>query len=136
MFQDPGSHWVMNIATGACMHKDHCWSIPITQTVINTINSLTELQGYTLLKLLGKNKTQLLQGIWDKDEEYIFDDGYKSNNSYNNEEEDDNLNCFQEIDETKVEALQENAEHENNKNNKSEANNEQQNEEENVENTK
>ena len=102
----------MNIATGARMHKKRLWSVPITQTVINAVKSLAKLQGYKALKLLGKNKTRLLPSNWDKDEEYIFDDSYDSNDSDNDNNKDKNVDRFEEINENKIEEL-----HENNKNN-------------------
>ena len=82
-FKSSGGHYIMNIATGACMHKKRLWSVPITQTVINAVESLAKLQGYKALKSLGKNKTWLLPSDWDEDEEYIFDNSYDSNDSDN-----------------------------------------------------
>ena len=104
-FQDSGGHWVMNIITGARMHKKRCWTVPITQTVINAVESLAESQGYRSLKLLGKNKTRLLPSDWDEDEEYIFDDGYVSDDSEDDADEDDNLDRFEELDENEVDEL-------------------------------
>ena len=64
-FKSLGGHYIMNIATGACMHKKRLWSVPITQTVINAVESLAESQRYKGLKLLGKNKIRLLPSDWD-----------------------------------------------------------------------
>ena len=55
-----GGHWVMNIKTGAGMHKPRVWEVPIAKSMICAIESLAELQGYKTLKLTGKNKTRLL----------------------------------------------------------------------------
>ena len=54
-FKGSGGHYIMNIATGAHMHKKQMWTVPITQTIINAVESLAELQGYKVLKLLEKN---------------------------------------------------------------------------------
>ena len=56
-FNTSRGHYIMNIATGAHMHKKHVWAVPIMQTIINTVESLAKSQGYKSLKLLGKNKT-------------------------------------------------------------------------------
>ena len=71
-FTSAGGHYVMNIATGAKMLKSRLWTVPITPTVIQAVESLAESQGYKTLKLLGKNKTRLLPSDWDEDEEYIL----------------------------------------------------------------
>ena len=110
----------MNIATGACMTKNRLWCVPITQTVINAVESLAESQGYKSLKLLGKNKTRLLPSDWDEDEEYIFDDSYDSDDDDDNDEEEDNVDRFEEINEDEIEALHENNNNENNENNEHE----------------
>ena len=55
-----GGHFVMNLKTGAKMHKGRVWELPITESVIQAVESLAKSQGYTSLKLKGKNKTQLL----------------------------------------------------------------------------
>ena len=49
----------------------------------DAVESLAKLQGYKALKLLGKNKTQLLPSNWDEDEEFIFDDSYNSDDDDN-----------------------------------------------------
>ena len=90
-FKSLGSHYIMNIATGARMHKKRLWSVPITQTVINAAKSVAKSQGYKALKLLGKNKTRLLPSDWDEDEEYLLDNSYDSDDSDNDDNADDNL---------------------------------------------
>ena len=87
------------------MHKKRLWSVPITQTVINAVESLAKSQGYKALKLLGKNITRLLPSDWDEDEEYIFDDSYDSDNSDDDDDADDNLDRFEEIDDAEIEEL-------------------------------
>ena len=72
----------MNIVTGAKMHKPRVWEVPITELIVQAVESLAELQGYKTLKLQGyktlklqgKNKTQLLPGNWNEEEEYIYSD--------------------------------------------------------------
>ena len=86
---DGGGHEVMNIVTGAKMTKGRVWEMPITETIIQAVESLAKSQGYTSLKLKGKNKTRLLPSDWDEDEEYIFDGSYDSDND-NNSDNDDN----------------------------------------------
>ena len=34
---DAGGHWVMNIVTGARMHKQQLWTVPITELVIKAV---------------------------------------------------------------------------------------------------
>ena len=58
-FNASSGHYVMNIASGARMHKKRVWAVPIMQTVINSIESLAELQGYKSLKLLGKKQNSI-----------------------------------------------------------------------------
>ena len=41
-----GGHWIMNIVTGAKMHKPRVWEVPITESIIHAVESLAELQGY------------------------------------------------------------------------------------------
>ena len=106
-FKSTGGHYVMNIATDACMTKNRLWRVPITQTVINAVKSLAESQGYKSLKLLGKNKTRLLPSNWDKDEEYIFDDSYDSDDNDDDNNEEDNVDHFKEINEDEIKALHE-----------------------------
>ena len=62
---DSGGHIVMNIVTGAKMTKPRVWEVPITETVIQAVESLAKSQGYKTLKLTGKNKTRLLPSDWD-----------------------------------------------------------------------
>jgi hypothetical protein len=120
-----GGHWVMNIATGAKMHKARVWEVPITESVIRAVESLAESQGYKTLKLLGKNKTRLLPSDWDEEEEYIYDEDYDSDDeSDNDDEEDDEM--YDEIDENEVDDLVE----DNNNNNNVEEEAEDQNDEE------
>ena len=69
-FSDAGAHWVMNIVTSACMHKQRLWTVPTTESVITAVESLGKAQGYKTLKLTGKNKQRLLPSKWDQDEEY------------------------------------------------------------------
>ena len=88
---DSGGHVVMNLMTGAKMTKPRVWEVPITETVIQAVESLAKLQGYKTLKLMGKNKTRLLPSDWDKDEEYVFDDSYDSDNDDEVDDEFENI---------------------------------------------
>ena len=91
---DSGGHIVMNLMTGAKMTKPRVWELPITETVIQAVESLAKSQGYKTLKLTGKNKTRLLPSDWDKDKEYIFDDSYDSDDDDDDDDEDDIGNCL------------------------------------------
>ena len=79
----------MNLKTGAKMHKGRVWELPITESVISAVESLAKSQGYTSLKLKGKNKTRLLPSDWDEEEEYIYDEDYEFEE--NDEEENENI---------------------------------------------
>ena len=88
------------------MHKGRVWELPITESVIWAVESLAKLQGYTSLKLKGKNKTRLLPSNWDEEEEYIYDQNYEFEE--NDDEEDKNikqLDEFDNVDEDKVNDL-------------------------------
>ena len=50
-----GGHEVMNVMTGAKMTKGRIWEMPITETIIQAVESLAKSQGYKSLKLKGKN---------------------------------------------------------------------------------
>ena len=120
----------MNIATGAKMLKSRLWTVPITPTVIQAVESLAESQGYKTLKLLGKNKTRLLPSDWDEDEEYIFDDDYDSDDNSDDNNDDDNVDRFEEIDENEIDDLRDDVENDEIENNENENEIENQNENE------
>ena len=93
----------MNIVTGAKMHKPRVWEVPITESVIRAVESLAELQGYKSLKLQGKNKTQLLPGDWDEEDEYIYDEDYDDDDKDEDvEDEEDELKTFDEVNKNEV----------------------------------
>ena len=101
-----GGHFVMILKTGAKMHKGRVWKLPITESVIRAVESLAKSQGYTSLKLKGKNKTRLLPSDWDKEEEYIYDEDYEFKE--NDDEENKNikqLDEFNNVDEDEVNDL-------------------------------
>ena len=104
-----GGHWVMNITTGACMHKPRVWEAPITESVIRAIESLAESQGHKMLKLTGKNKTRLLPSDWDEEEEYVYDDDYENDENSENDE-DEQLDTFDEINEEEMGNIRNDAE--------------------------
>ena len=47
----------------------------------------------------------MLRSDWDKDEEYIFDDSYDSDNNSDDDDADNNLDRFKEIDDAEIEEL-------------------------------
>ena len=101
-----GGHWIMNIVTGAKMHKARVWEVPITESVIPAVESLAESQGYKSLKLQGKNKTRLLPGDWDEEDEYIYNDDYDDEDKDEDaEDEEDELKTFDEVDENEVDDI-------------------------------
>ena len=88
------------------MHKARVWEVPITESVICAVDSLAELQGYKTLKLQGKNKTRLLPGDWDEEDEYIYDDDYDDEDEDEDaEDEEDELETFDKVDKNEVDYI-------------------------------
>ena len=110
----------MNIVTGAKMHKPRVWEVPITESVIRAVESLAESQGYKSLKLQGKNKTRLLPGDWDEEEEYIYNDNYEDKDK-DVEDVKDKIETFDKVNKNKVDDLENDNNNNNNKNNVVEA---------------
>jgi len=116
VLSDGGGHEVMNVMTGAKMTKGRIWEMPITETIIQAVESLAKSQGYKSLKLKGKNKTRLLPSDWDEDEEHIFDDNYESDDDDSDDDNEDEMERYDEIDHEELDDL-------NNDNNNNENNN-------------
>ena len=100
-----GGHFVMNLVTGKKMHKPRVWEVPITESVIRSVESLAESQGYTSLKLTGKNKVRLLPSDWDEDEEYIYNNDYDDDDTTDDDDEEDNIDTFDEIENDEIDDL-------------------------------
>ena len=98
------------------MTKPRVWEVPITETVIQAVESLAKSQGYKTLKLTGKNKTRLLPSDWDEDKEYILDDSYDSDDD--DDDDDDEIGDeFEHIDAQELDKLRADNKNNNNNNN-------------------
>ena len=88
------------------MIKGRVWEVPITETIIQAVESLAKSQGYKSLKLQGKNKTRLLPSDWDEDEEYIFDDSYDSDDDDDDSDDDHDEDEYEDINDDEIEDLE------------------------------
>jgi hypothetical protein len=65
-----GGHEVMNLHTGQVITRNRIWERPLTDLVIQTVESMAAEQGGTSLKLSGRNRVPLFPADWIEGVEY------------------------------------------------------------------